>query len=145
MLRPYNRKINYYETDKMQVVHHSNYSRYMEEARLDMMVQLGLSYDVLEQMGVVIPVLELHNYYLKSMTYGDEIDIFCKIIKLTPVRFTVRYEMMRHGTDEMIHRAETSHAFVDTNFMPMNLKKHYPDVYKKFSENLVKIRDDDDD
>ena len=33
----YERRINYYETDKMGIVHHSNYIRFFEEARLDMM------------------------------------------------------------------------------------------------------------
>ena len=41
----YDRSINYYETDQMGIVHHSNYIRYFEEARLDMMEQVGLSYD----------------------------------------------------------------------------------------------------
>ena len=40
MLKPYKRKINYYETDQMKVVHHSNYARFMEEARLDLMEQV---------------------------------------------------------------------------------------------------------
>ena len=29
----YKRIINYYETDKMGIVHHSNYIRFLEEAR----------------------------------------------------------------------------------------------------------------
>ena len=49
-LQPYRRRINYYETDQMQVVHHSNYARYLEEARLDMMEQAGLAYDKLEEL-----------------------------------------------------------------------------------------------
>ena len=31
----FERKINYYETDKMGIVHHSNYIRFLEEARTD--------------------------------------------------------------------------------------------------------------
>ena len=47
-LESYVRVINYYETDQMQVVHHSNYARYLEEARLHMMDQMGLGYDKLD-------------------------------------------------------------------------------------------------
>ena len=128
-LESYVRVINYYETDQMQVVHHSNYARYLEEARLHMMDQLGLAYDKLEEMGIIIPVLELHNYYTKSITFGDVIEIIPRVIKLTPVRFTLKYEIYRSGTDELLHTAQTSHAFVDRDFKPMNLKKTYPDVY----------------
>ena len=88
-LESYVRVINYYETDQMQVVHHSNYARYLEEARLHMMDQMGLGYDKLEKMGIIIPVLELHDYYTKSITFGDVIEIKPMVIKLTPVRFTL--------------------------------------------------------
>ena len=137
-LESYVRVVNYYETDQMQVVHHSNYARYLEEARLHLMDQVGLSYDKLEQMGIIIPVLELHDYYTKSITYGDVIEIKPTIIKLSPVRFTLKYEILRSGTDEVLHTAQTSHAFVDTEFKPMNLKKAFPEVYGIFEELVEK-------
>ena len=137
-LESYVRVVNYYETDQMQVVHHSNYARYLEEARLHLMDQVGLSYDKLEEMGIIIPVLELHDYYTKSITYGDVIEIKPTIIKLSPVRFTLKYEIFRSGTDEVLHTAQTSHAFVDTEFKPMNLKKAFPEVYGIFEELVEK-------
>ena len=137
-LESYVRVVNYYETDQMQVVHHSNYARYLEEARLHLMDQVGLSYDKLEQMGIIIPVLELHDYYTKSITYGDVIEIKPTIIKLSPVRFTLKYQILRSGTDEVLHTAQTSHAFVDTEFKPMNLKKAFPEVYGIFEELVEK-------
>ena len=137
-LESYVRVINYYETDQMQVVHHSNYARYLEEARLHMMAQMGLGYDKLEEMGIIIPVLELHDYYTKSITFGDVIEIKPIVIKLSPVRFTLKYKIFRSGTDELLHTAQTSHAFVDTEFKPMNLKKSFPEVYEKLSQIVVK-------
>lgn len=137
-LESYVRVVNYYETDQMQVVHHSNYARYLEEARLHLMDQVGLSYDKLEEMGIIIPVLELHDYYTKSITYGDVIEIKPTIIKLSPVRFTLKYVIFRSGTDEILHTAQTSHAFVDTEFKPMNLKKAFPEVYGIFEELVEK-------
>ena len=137
-LESYVRVINYYETDQMQVVHHSNYARYLEEARLHMMDQMGLGYDKLEEMGIIIPVLELHDYYTKSITFGDVIEIKPIVIKLSPVRFTLKYKIFRSGTDDLLHTAQTSHAFVDTEFKPMNLKKSFPEVYEKLSQIVVK-------
>ena len=137
-LETYVRVINYYETDQMQVVHHSNYARYLEEARLHLMDQLGLPYNKLEEMGIIIPVLELHDYYIKSITYGDVIEIRQTVVKLSSVRFTLKYEIYRSGTDELLHRAETSHAFLDSEFKPMNLKKTYPDVYEKLESIIDK-------
>ena len=58
-MKPYIHKVNYYETDKMGITHHSNYVRFMEEARVDFLDQLGWSFDKLEAKGVVSPVLSL--------------------------------------------------------------------------------------
>ena len=43
-IKPYDRSVYYYETDRMQIVHHSNYIRWIEEARLDWMKQIGWDY-----------------------------------------------------------------------------------------------------
>ena len=58
-MKPYIHKVNYYETDKMGITHHSNYVRFMEEARVDFLEQLGWSFDKLEAKGVASPVLSL--------------------------------------------------------------------------------------
>ena len=50
----YQHKIQYYETDKMGITHHSNYIRWMEEARIDLMNQVGLSYKKMEEMENVL-------------------------------------------------------------------------------------------
>ena len=132
-LKPYRRKINYYETDQMQVVHHSNYARYLEEARLDMMEQAGLPYDKLEELGIIIPVLELHDYYTYALHFGDTIEIYAHIVRLTQVRFNLKYEI-KNLKGELLHTAETSHGFVDTNFRPMSLKRKYPEIYSNLQE-----------
>lgn len=53
----YVHKVQYYETDAMQIVHHSNYIRWMEEARLEHLGRVGLAYDKMEARGIIIPVL----------------------------------------------------------------------------------------
>ena len=53
---PHRRRVLYYETDKMGIVHHSNYIRYMEEGRLEYMRQAGLVYKDLESRGILMPV-----------------------------------------------------------------------------------------
>lgn len=132
-IKPYRRKINYYETDQMQIVHHSNYARFLEETRLDMMEQMGLSYARLEHLGIIIPVLELHCFYSHALHFGETVLIYPHVYRLTPARFCLRYEIKAlDGT--LLHRAETSHGFVDRTFRPMNLKKQFPDIFRLFQE-----------
>lgn len=84
------RKINYYETDKMGVVHHSNYIRYLEEARIEWMEKIGMPFEMLEENGITIPVLGVECEYKHHVTFGNTIliDIFVK--EYNGVRMTVR-------------------------------------------------------
>lgn len=53
-MRPYQHKVQYYETDQMKVVHHSNYIRWFEEARIDYMEQLGMPYGIWRRMELLV-------------------------------------------------------------------------------------------
>ena len=44
MIRPYLHNAKYYETDQMGIIHHSNYIRWFEEARIDYMNQIGFRF-----------------------------------------------------------------------------------------------------
>ena len=41
----YEHKTQYYETDQMGIIHHANYLHWFEEARIDIMEQMGMGYD----------------------------------------------------------------------------------------------------
>ena len=69
----YKREINYYETDKMGIVHHSNYIRFLEEARCRLLKEIGVSMEFLEENGYTIPTLEVKCQYKKHDTRGDTI------------------------------------------------------------------------
>ena len=72
----YSRSVNYYETDQMGIVHHSNYIRYFEEARLHWMDEIGLSYSGLEELGVIIPVTFVDCRYKNPVRFGDTISAY---------------------------------------------------------------------
>ena len=63
MIFKYIRKINYYETDRMGIVHHSNYIRFLEEARCRVLKKIGLSIEKIEETGFTIPTLEVNCKY----------------------------------------------------------------------------------
>ena len=58
-------KVQYYETDMMGVTHHANYLHWMEEARIDLMDQMGFPYRRLEAEGVLSPVKSLQDSAMK--------------------------------------------------------------------------------
>ena len=57
MIKPYSRKANYYETDQMGIIHHSNYIRWFEEARVDFLEQIDFGYNKTVECGIDFVVL----------------------------------------------------------------------------------------
>ena len=78
----YKHKVQYYETDKMGIVHHSNYIRWMEEARVDFLEKIDWSYDQLEKVGLVSPVLSLNIDYNHPTYFSDIVSIDVDILEL---------------------------------------------------------------
>ncbi len=127
----YKRKVNYYETDKMSVVHHSNYARYLEECRIDMLDYYGLPFEKLEEMGYMIPVLELYSQFKESIRFGETILVIPKLEKVTPVKFYFSYEIYDESMSSLKHIAQSVHCFLDSEFRPVSLKKKAPELYEK--------------
>ena len=65
--------VQYYETDRMGIAHHSNYIRWMEEARIALLARIGFPYEALEARGVVSPVRSVQCRYKRSCTFGDAV------------------------------------------------------------------------
>jgi len=131
----FERRINYYETDRMGIVHHSNYAKFLEEARCQMHDDLGLPYSKIEQSGIMIPVLELNCKYKFHVTFDDIIVIKLKIVDFTGVRMSVVYEITNKKTGELVMLAETKHCFTNTNLRPINVKKYSQEIYDFFDKN----------
>lgn len=132
----FERKINYYETDKMGVVHHSNYIRFMEEARCSWLESIEMPFATLEENGITIPVLGVNCSYKYHVTFADTIIIRPFIKEYTGVRMTVGYDAKDKKTGKTILVGETKHCFTDKNLKPINLKKYNSEFSNKF-ENLL--------
>lgn len=133
----YERKINYYETDKMGIVHHTNYIRYMEEARCAFLDAIDLPYSELESQGVMIPVLNVNCSYKYHVSFNDVIEIHLKIKDFTGVKMVACYDIKDKKTGNTVLTGETKHCFTDSSLKPINLKKHFPYMYDKFMSITV--------
>lgn len=134
--KPYERKTYYYETDQMGIIHHSNYIRWFEEARIDFLEQIGLPYDEMERRGLLIPVLGVSCKYKKAFRYGDTFRIVLNLQGFKGVKFSVTYEVYKADTGELHATGDSEHGFVDSNLMPVNIKKVHPDIYERFVSSI---------
>ena len=133
-VKPYEHNVKYYETDQMGIIHHSNYIKWMEEARMDLMEQIGLSYKQMEEMEIISPVLSVSCEYHSMVHFDDTVVIETKITKYNGIKMDVEYQMTDKETGELRTTAKSSHCFLNRSGRPISLKRSYPEIDTKFFE-----------
>ena len=112
--------VRYAETDMMGIVHHSRYYPWFEVARTDFIKKIGMSYTEMEKMGIMLPLTETAAKYYYGLKYEDE--------------FT--YEVYKLPEKKLMTVGKTGHGFVNREFVPVNLKKLYPEIWNKMHDLL---------
>ena len=124
----YRHVVQYYETDKMGIAHHSNYVRWMEEARVDLLTKIGWDYDRLEALCVFSPVTAVECRFKYSCTFADAVDIAITVETFSGVRLRLKYTMT--GADgKLLCEAASEHVFLDSAGKPIRMNRQYPEFY----------------
>lgn len=127
----YQHKVQYYETDQMGIVHHSNYIRWMEEARIDFLNQIGCDYKSMEENGIISPVTGVECKYKITTKFYDVITIKVSIVEFKGIKLKLKYEM-RRGED-LVCDASSEHCFLDREGKIINVKRSHPALYETLS------------
>lgn len=122
----YDHRVQYYETDQMGCVHHSNYIRWFEECRSDYLAYLGMDYDKMEAAGVISPVLTVQAAYRSMTRYGEEVQIQVRVKKYTGVKIFLEYQVVDKKDGTLRCEGETSHCFLNKKGQPLSLKREQP-------------------
>lgn len=125
----YKHTVQYYETDKMGITHHSNYIRWMEEARVDFLKNIGYGYDRLEEEGVISPVISINCNYKQTTSFPDVIGIDVKVLEFKGVKLKLFYEM-KNEKGQIVCTCESAHCFLDDKGNPVRLQKVLPEFYE---------------
>ncbi|MBN7274669.1 YbgC/FadM family acyl-CoA thioesterase [Ligilactobacillus pobuzihii] len=131
-MKPFFHKVQYYETDQMKITNHTNYIRFMEEARSDYLEQINWPYDKLEEAGVISPVVAVSCKYKKTTSYPDMIKIMTSVSKVSRAKLTLSYTMT--VAEELVCTAESSHCFLDDNGKIVDLKTKMPEFYQTLQQ-----------
>ena len=128
-MKPYIRKVQYYETDMMGIAHHANYLHWMEEARIDFMDQLGYPYARMEAEGFMSPVRAVSCQYKKPCTFGDELSVTVSVESFNGVLLTLRYDLRRAATGETVCEARSEHVITNREGRLIRVKHDLPELY----------------
>ena len=97
-MEKYIHRVHYYETDRMGISHHSNYVRWMEEARVFYLNNHDCGYADIEKLGFSSPVLGIECNYKKTTTFDDEVEIDIKMAEYNSVKMVYEYIMKKEVT-----------------------------------------------
>lgn len=131
-MQGYELRAQYYETDQMGIIHHSNYIRWFESARIWYMRQVGVDYRQMEEMGILSPVLEVSCTYKSMVHFDDVVEVIPKMEKYNGIRMELSYQIVDKQTGEIRTTGRSSHCFLDRDGRPCYLKKVCPVFHEAF-------------
>jgi acyl-CoA thioester hydrolase len=105
-------RVAYSDTDQMGVMHHSNYLRYFEMARYELLRDMGISYSEIENDGVIMPVIQANVDYKKPVVYDQQIQIETRIALNKGPRMVFTSDMFDEA-GEIICKSEITIAYVN--------------------------------
>ena len=112
-------RVRYAETDRMGLLHHAHYLVYFEQARTELLRQLGATYKALEDQGFLLVLTRLEVRYRKPAHYDDLLTIRTTVERVTFVRIDHRYEVFRDG--DLLAEGSSTLACVNREGRPQAL------------------------
>lgn len=124
-------RVIYADTDAMGVVYHTNYIKWFEVGRSELLRSIGYPYAKLEEDGILLPVAECSCKYKLPAVYDDMLEITAQIAEMKGATVTLKYEIRRQATGELLVTGSTKHAVTDPAFKPIRLRDRNRGLYDR--------------
>ncbi len=133
----YPRTPHYYETDQMKIVHHSNYIRWFEEARIFYLDAIGMRFADQENRGIVCPVLTVDAAYKKMVRFGDSVEVITRVSLYDGLRYGFSYEVRNTETGEICCTGTSTHCFLTADGKILRVRREYPEMHEILTRCLA--------
>jgi acyl-CoA thioester hydrolase len=117
--------VAFYETDAMGIVHHSNYVRFLEHARVQFLADHDRPYTEYVAEGFHVPVTRVQVSYKRPCRFADVIEISCWLAWARTASLGFAYNL--HVAGQLVAIAETDHAIIDMEGRPTRIPEHMRD------------------
>jgi acyl-CoA thioester hydrolase len=120
-------RVNFYDTDAMEVVHHANYIRWFEIGRVAYLRQYHITLADMMEDGYVFPITKVEAQYLSPGRFDDVLVIETTATALTKAKMSFAYRILRKGTDEVLVTGRSQNVFTkrDTGHITRLPEKYY--------------------
>ncbi|MCO7175943.1 acyl-CoA thioesterase [Sporolactobacillus kofuensis] len=119
----------YNETDKMGIVHHSQYINWFEVARTDWVRQIGLSYRKIEEEGLMMPVLGVEVHYHSPAYYDDTVVVETSLASYDSIKMSFTYKIFRESDRKLLVDGKSTHCWTDLSIRPVSIRRTYPKLH----------------
>ena len=125
--------VRYYETDQMAVVHHSNYIRYFEIARDEMMVQLGFPIEKCEkELGVLVPIVSVECHFRHPARMGDVLTATADVSRVPMAKMVIKQTVYNQDGVLCAEGSVTLGFLNKETFMPVRCPEPVTELFEKF-------------
>jgi len=118
-------RVRYAETDQMSVVYHSNYFIWFEVGRVELLRQLGFSYQEMEADGMHLPVVEVKCRYKHPARYDDELIVRTRLAQMRASLLRFHYDLVRKSDGRLLAEGESVHVVVGRDLKRAHLSGKY--------------------
>lgn len=133
-IHPYEHRVRYYETDRSGSVSQTNYARWLENARMELLDQVGFGCEQQEELQVICPLLSESIEYISPFHYQDTVVVAARIVSYDGRKMALEYRLYEKKTKELKATAKSVHCFVNWSGNRISLKNVYPELETTFFE-----------
>ncbi len=129
-------RVLYADTDRSQVVYHSNYLRYFEYGRTSLMRDVAYPYKEIEESGYVYPIYDLGVSFYQSLFYDDVMHIYTRPVNLERVRLQFDYVITHAEKGYLVCTGFTKHCAASAAGRPVAVDPKTVRLWQTFPEKI---------
>ncbi len=119
-------RVRYAETDKMGIVHHSNYLVWFEIGRSEFCRARGFSYlEMEEEEDALMVVAEIYCRYKSPAFYEDVLTVRTRVAEVRSRSLRFIYEIFRAADNKVLAEGETLHVVTNAQKKMRSLPENY--------------------
>jgi len=106
-------RVIYADTDAMGIVYHTNYIKWFEIGRAELLRELGIPYAQIEASGYNLPLTEVACHYLYPARYDQIVVIETEIVYLRRASIKFNYVIRDEKQERVLVEGESVHACIN--------------------------------
>ncbi|CAB3727233.1 MULTISPECIES: acyl-CoA thioesterase [Achromobacter] len=113
-------RVPFFDIDSLNVVWHGHYVKYLEQARCELLDQLGHNYDAMRASGYAWPVIDLHLRYAQPAEFGQRLTVRAELVEWEN-RLKINYLILDTASGKRLTRGSSEQVAVSIETREMQL------------------------